>query len=452
MDYKVKKNNNATAEITIQFTAEELDAGFNQAYEKNKGKVKVPGFRPGKAPMDRIRKILGETVLEDAINITLNTAIVEVFPKLDPKPFRIPQFAITDEKFDRTKGFTAKATYDTYPEVTLPKYKKVKIDTYTVSPSTEEIQKELETIQQNQARNELQEEGTVIESGHLIEINYRMAPAGEELAEGTRTGKLKMDSPTNPPGFVENLLGVKIGETKEFTYTYPEVFPESPESAGKAFRYEIKVTAGYTVNLPPIDDDLASEFDGSESLEALKTKIRDRIVQTKSEELKNHSFVEIYNKLVEEGKFIIPESLVNDEAEFIYKTMFEQYRVPFVSMEEYSKQVGTSVEETRERFQKMGLKKLQGYFLRLKIAEEEKIQLTDTELQERLRELAVAFGETPEAFLKRMQKEDRISSIRENMLMEKIDQFVYDSVEKKSPKTVTVAEATQILGKENQTE
>lgn len=451
MDYKVKKNNNATAELTIHFTAEQLDAGFDKAYEKNRDKVKVPGFRPGKAPLDRIKKLLGDSVFDDAVNFTLNDAIIEIFPKLDPKPFRFPRFTIEDEKLDRTKGFTAKAIYDTFPEVSLPKYKKVKVDSYTVVPSNADIQKELESIQKDMARNVLKEDGEEIQATNLIEMNYRFAPESEPLPEQTHTGKYHLGHEANPPGFDEHILGMKVGEKKTFNFVYPKDFPASPESAGKTFQYDIEITAGYTITYPEIDDDFASEHDGSENLDELKTKIRNKLAEVKTEEVMNYTLNEIYDKLIEEGKFIIPESLIQEEADSVFKSMFAQYGVPPISMEEYAKQVGTDLEETRKIYQATGLKRLQAYFLRMKIAEEEKIQITEEDFQEKMKELAGAFREDLETFTKRMTKEDRISAIRENFLLEKVDKFVHNAVEKKSPKTITIEEASKILKREKKT-
>ncbi|MCC5815094.1 MAG: trigger factor [Leptospira sp.] len=450
MEYKVKKNNNATAELTIHFTAEELEKGFDKAYLQNKDKVKVPGFRPGKAPLERIKKILGDSVTEDAINHTLNDAIIELFPKLDPKPFRIPRFNIQDEKLDRSKGFSAVGVYDTFPEVTLPKYKKIKVDTYEIKPSDADIQKELEIIQNSLARNVLKEEGEDLQTGNLIEMKYRFCPAEEELPEEKLTGKYKIGQKENPPGFDENLIAMKVGDTKAFDFTYPAEFPQAPESAGKTYKYEITVTAAYNVNLPAIDDDMASEYDGSENLAELKNKIQDRIVAAKNEELKTFTFTDIYAKMVEEGKFVIPENLIKEEGEHVFQTMFQQYNLPPISMKEYSEKIGAPLEETQKKFQEMGLKRLQGYFLRLKIAEEEKIQVTPEEFQEKMKVMAESFGEDFDKFLKRMEKEERIPAIQDNLLMEKVDNFVYESVEKKGPKSLSLEESDKLLKRENQ--
>ncbi|WCL48511.1 trigger factor [Leptospira sp. GIMC2001] len=448
MDYKTKKNNNATVDLTINFTSEELEKGFVKAYEKARNKVKVPGFRVGKAPIKTVEKMLGDSVGEDAINFVLQDAMSDLFPKLEFIPIRFPRFEV--ESFDRAKGFTAKATYDTRPEVTLPKYKKVKIEPLIVVPTDSDIQQEIDRIQKSMARNVLKEESSSVEAGNLIEMNYKFCLESEELPAKSNTGKYQLGDSRNPAGFDDFILGMKSGETKKFSFTYPANFEPSPESSGKTYIYEVTCTAIYTVTLPSIDDDLASEYDGSENLEALKSKLREDLGKAKTEELKTRSFQEIYNKLVDEAKFIIPESLIQEEGEHVYKAMFEQYKIPFVSMEEYAKNTNSTLAETQEKFKTMGLKRLQGYFLRHKIAEEEKLELSDEDLNTKLGEIAGAFGESVETFRKRLEKEGRIESIRENFIMEKVDNFVYEAVEKKNPKTISLADASKILNGENQ--
>jgi|JI8StandDraft_1071087.scaffolds.fasta_scaffold65351_2 trigger factor len=448
MEYSTKKNKNATVDLTVHFTAEETEIGFSKAYEKARLKAKVPGFRVGKAPLKTVEKMLGDSVAEDAINFTLNDGIQEFFPKLDPKPFRIPKFEV--ESFDRTKGFTAKTVYITFPEVTLPKFKKIKIEPFEVMPNDSDILKELEAIKKNMARNVLKEEGESLITGNLIEMNYKFAPEGIDLPKEGSIGKYLIGDSRNPAGFDEKILDIKVGETKSFIYTYPDVFPESPESAGKPYNYEITCSAAYTVTYPEINDDLASEYDGSANLDELKMKLKDSLSKSSNEELKRKTISEMYNKLIEEAKFVIPDALVEEEGNYVYQSMFEQYKIPFVSMDEYATSTKSTLEETKKKFSDMGLKRLQGYFLRQKIAEEEKISVSEEELKQKLEEVAVVYGQSYDSFLKSLEKDGRIGTIRENIQMEKVDNFLYEAVEKKNPKTISLEEASKVLNRENQ--
>ncbi len=102
MEFTAKKNNNATCDLTIQFTASEVESAFQKAYVNASSKVKIPGFRPGKAPLHMVEKVLGDSVMDDAANLMLNQAMADLFEKLEHKPIRIPQFQM--ETFDRKNG------------------------------------------------------------------------------------------------------------------------------------------------------------------------------------------------------------------------------------------------------------------------------------------------------------------------------------------------------------
>lgn len=270
MEFTAKKNNNATCDLSIQFSAEEVRSAYSKAYKNASEKVKIPGFRPGKAPLNMVEKVLGDSVMDDAANIMLNQAMADLFDKLEHKPIRLPQFQM--ETFDKNTGAKAKATYDTKPEVTLPKLKKIKIQPKEIKISDADIQKELEGIQKNMARNSLKEEGEPVESADLLEINYKFKEVGKEYPEQGQVGKFQMGAPQNPPGFETNLLGMKLNDTKEFSFTYPDSYPQSPESAGKSITYTVTVSAIYKVTYPDINDDFASEVDGSANLQELKEK------------------------------------------------------------------------------------------------------------------------------------------------------------------------------------
>jgi len=453
MEYKVKKNNNATAEITIRFSPEEWDKGFEKAYEKNRDKVKVPGFRPGKVPMERVRKILGNSVMEEAIEYTVSEGLKNIYPSLEPRPFRYPRFRLEEETLDRSKGFTVVGVYDTYPEVTLPKIRKIKIETYQVEPGDLDVQQELERIRKSLARNVLKDELEPVEEGNLLEVRYRFAEPEKEMGDTFHTSKILLGDPNNLPGFDTHLIGMKTGETKTFDYTFPDPFSAFPDSQGKTFRYEVTVTAAYTVNLPEIDDELAGEFDGSESLEELKKKISDWIREEKNRELKGKALREIYEILLEEAKFTIPESLIQEETQSVFQELLSNSNVQNnVTMQNYADFVNQPLEVVESQFRRAALSRLKQFFLRMKIAEEEKIEVTEEDFLTRMDKIAEKWGEDPNSTYKKIEKNsDLMDAIRNEILMSKVDQFVYETVEKKKPRTVSPQEAENLLKKENTT-
>ncbi|TGN13764.1 trigger factor [Leptospira ilyithenensis] len=447
MEFTAKKNNNASCDLTITFNAAEVEVAYKKAYERAKEKVKIPGFRPGKAPLDMVEKVLGDSVIDDAANVMLNQAMADLFDKLEHKPIRIPQFQV--ESFDRKTGAKAKATYDTKPEVILPKLKKIKIQPKEIKITDADIQKELEGMQKNLARNSLKEEGDKIEATDLLEINYKFKEDGKDFPDAYQTGKFQMGATQNPPGFEDNLLGMKMNEEKEFNFRYPDSFPQAPESAGKTLVYIVKVTAIYKVTYPDINDDFASEVDGSANLQELKDKTKKQLEEIFVSALKKKAIDEAYTDIIKESKFIIPESLIKEETEGVFHNFIHEFGLPHTTLPDYAKRLGKEEAEVRESFGKAAEKRIQTYLLKHKIGEEYKITISDEEWEEGYEKEAGTQGILTESLKKEVQKQKAETFYRDKFLFDKIDEFVYGEVDKKSPKSVSIEEAEKLLsGKE----
>ncbi|TGN19239.1 trigger factor [Leptospira idonii] len=447
MEFTAKKNNNASCDLTISFNASEVEVAYKKAYENASSKVKIPGFRPGKAPLNMLEKVLGDSVIDDAANIMLNNAMADLFDKLEHKPIRIPQFQV--ESFDRKTGAKAKTTYDTKPEITLPKLKKIKIQPKEIKIQDSDLQKELEGMQKNMARNSLKEDGDSVEATDLLEMNYKFKEEGKEYPEASQTGKYQMGAPQNPPGFDSELLGLKANEEKEFNFRYPDSFPQSPESAGKVFTYNIKVTALYKVTYPEINDDFASEVDGSANLQELKDKTKKQLADIFENALKKKAIDEAYAEIIKESKFVIPESLVKEETDGVFQNFMQEFGLPATSIAEYAKKLGKEEAEVRESFAKAAEKRIQTYLLKHKIGEEHKIAISDEEMEAGYEKEAATQGIPAESLKKEVQKQRAETFYRDKFLFDKIDEFVYSEVEKKSPKSVSTEEAEKLLsGKE----
>ncbi len=446
MEFTAKKNNNATCDITLSFTSSEVESAYKKAYENAKAKVKVPGFRPGKAPAAMVEKILGESVMDDAANIMLNDGMAEIFDKLEPKPIRYPRFSV--EAFDRKTGAKAKGTYDTKPEVSVPKLKKIKIQTRSLKIEETDIQKELETIQKSMARNSLKEESELVEPTDLCDISYRFRVLEEEDSEfpkDPQIGKFQLGAPTNPVGFESNLLGLKINEPKTFIYQYPEEYPQAPESAGKKYEYEINIQAIYKISYPAIDDDFASEYDGSENLSQLKDKIRNALKESLEPLLYQRELKDAYKQILEESKFVIPQSLVEEEGENVYQNFTKELKMPSKTISEYASILGKTVEEVRESFQAIGLTRIKTYVFRTEIAEKEKILISEEEVAQGFEKEANRQSIPVESFRSEVKRQRAESFYREKFLFDKVDRFIHSEIEKKSPQPITVAEMDAYL-------
>lgn len=447
MEFTTKKNNNATCHLNLSFSATEVENAYQKAYDRAKAKAKIPGFRPGKAPLALVEKALGESVMGDAANVLIDTAMAEIFPKLEPKPIRYPRFQV--DSFDRKSGAKASATYDTKPEVELPKLSKIKIATKRIKVQDLDIQRELEAIQKGMARNVLKEDEAKIEANDLVEFEYRFRSEGSDFSKDPLQGKYQLGAKQNPPGFDSELLGLTTSETKEFSYTYPEAYPQSPENQGKTYVYQIKPGAIYNVTFPPIDDDLASEYDGSENLKSLQAKIQATLENQASDLLKRKALEDAYSKILKETKFVIPEGLILEEIEGVFQNFAREIRLPKLSLSDYAKKIGKTDEEVRESFRSIAEKRIQIYLVRIEIGQKQGIAVSSEEMSNGFQKEAESQQVPTEALLEEVKKQKAELFYRDKFLFEKVDAFVWDSIDKKSSEDLPLSELDAYLKGDN---
>jgi len=442
MEYKLKKNNNASADLRITFSPKDIEKGFQKAYEQARGKIKVNGFRPGKAPLDVVEQILGDSVSDGAINILIKDTFQEIYAALEHQPISVPKFEV--ETFDRKKNLIVKTTFDTKPEITLPKYKKMKIVVQPVIVTEVDIEKELKSIQKKMMRTQLREEGEKVAMDDVLDIQYSHEPS---------TGNAKFpadvminlgESSNAPEGFAEKLSGMGFGESKSFDYTYPGNF-QNPEFAGKVFKYTVTVKSIYKPVYPELNDDLAVDWDGTETLQKLKEKIRERLSHYATTVMESRYTSELMDQIVKESKFIIPDSLIQEEVEAVYHNMIHEFQLPHVSMEEYAKQAGKELSEVKKTFESIAANRIRSWVAGYKIAEIEKVETTDADYEEALQKMAISSGREYKDIVKETQKKKLESNLRQKILFDKVHKFIFDISEKKKGKEIFLQDVVKLL-------
>ncbi|NUM42552.1 MAG: trigger factor, partial [Leptospiraceae bacterium] len=412
MEYKVKKNNNATADLKITFSANDIEKGFKKAYEYAKSKVKIDGFRPGKAPLEMVEKILGDSVTEDAINIILQDGFNEIIEALTPAPIRFPQFKIED--FNRKKSMIATATYFTPAEVVLNKYKKLKYEEKKPKIADEDIAEKLKDIQNQLMKTQLKEENELSENFDIVEIEYSVSPNKNNL-RFPKHESVHLVAEKKFEKFESHLIGVKAGQQLEFTIDTRDVTDsETPSSPDDKLTYSVKVLGIQKVILPELNDDLALEWDNTPSLAELKEKIKNIQYGYMQKELKSIAMDELADKVIEESKFTIPSIMIDEVTNDNFHRMVHYANLPHISMEEYAKMIDKPFNEVKENFNRNSEKLIKEWVSLLKIAEEEKIEVTDEDVN--LWAIQESNGENPEKILKKLKKEGKEENIRKNLL------------------------------------
>lgn len=448
MDYKTKKNSNATVDIKLTFEASDLEKAFDKTYAEKQKNVKIPGFRPGKAPLNMVKRHLGDTVASDAINALIVDGMTSILTKLEHPMIRFPKFEIQD--YQPGKNLIATAVYETKPEIILGKYKKIKIKLPEVSVSDSDIFDEIENIRKELARKQLKEDGQTAASGDIIDMEYTVREKGQEPKSASNTSNdYHLGHESNLKGFDENLYGLRVGDRKEFSHTFPEDYPQN-EVAGKTFEYSVIVKALYANILPAVDDDLAAEFDGSDSLDTLKDKIRKNLKERFEEGIRNKKLEEIFKEIIDDSKYIFPDSYVKEESEHVFHGMIHEFKLPHTTVEKYAEMIGKDLKEVQEFFRNLAEKRLKHFFTRQKIAEIENVTYTETDFDADLEKLASSYQISLSDLKKELEEGELMDQYRETFFAKKVDDTLFDLVEKKYTDKLSIGQVKDYLNQKEE--
>ena len=318
MKYKFKKLEKNQVEITMDFTAEEWAKYVDKAYEENKSKYKVEGFRNGKAPKSVIEKMYGEHVfIEEGLNLAFAGGYTEILEKeQDFEPISQPKVDI--KALDKTT-LKLHVVVDVMPEVKLGNYQGLEIKKEVRKATAEEVEHELHHAQEHAARIIEVEHG--LENGNIANIDFEGSIDGVKFDGGTATNyDLEIGSGSFIPGFEEQMIGMKKGEKRDIKVTFPAEYG-AQDLAGKDAVFAVTVHSIKEKQLPELDDEFAKDVSEFNTLEEYKKDIENHINSHYAE----HAEQDAENKLIEEitktSEVEIPESMVSEQQDAIMKDM-----------------------------------------------------------------------------------------------------------------------------------
>lgn len=440
MEYTITKNDNATADLNLTFSAEDIEKAYQKAYIKASQTFKAKGFRVGKAPMDMVKKALGDSVAADAVNILLNDTIEELYPKFDFVPLRAPKVEI--EKFERHNTLVAKAVYERSPEVELGEYKNLPMDYEEIIVTDDDIQSTLENIQFELSKTILKEQGEVAENSNMVNVDVDTLDENGNTLESTKGHNYYLGLKTNQKGLDDNIIGMKAGETKSFEFTYTDDY-HNKDLAGKQYRYRVTANEVYNVVKPELSDELANEWSGTDgtTLEDLKNTIKNQLKGYYIDQLKNRYYDELIKQVIEKSKFMIPTSMINEETARLFHNALHEYKLDHhMTMEKFAELAKTDVEKLKSGFDKQSIFRIQSYLVIHSISEREHLHLTQDEFKLILEEV-----ERRKSELKNANRDQIISSSAENFLYRKVLEFLFANSNKVNKKEISIKEAREIL-------
>lgn len=391
MSAKWEKQEGNTGVLTVEVPAEEVNAGLDKAFKKVVKEINVPGFRKGKMPRQMFEKRFGaESLYQDALDFILPDAYANAVEEAGINPVDRPEIDIETIEKNQPLVFTAKVIVK--PEVELGEYKGLEASKPDTEVTDEDIEKQLKENQERLAELTVKEDEAIVE-GDTAVIDFEGFVDGEAFEGGQGNDySLEIGSNSFIPGFEEQLVGVKAGEEKEVEVSFPEEY-HAAELAGKAATFKVKVSEVKGKELPELNDELAKEIDPEvESLEALRTKMKDSLVAEKKSAADAKLRDELVQKAAENATIDIPHAMIHTEMDRMMSDFEQRLTQQGMNLELYFQFSGQDEAALREQMHGDAETRVRVSMTLEAIAKAENMQVTSEDIDKELEKMAAQFS------------------------------------------------------------
>jgi len=395
MSAKFEKLEGNQGVLTIEVDAAKVNEGLEAAFKKVVTKVNVPGFRKGKMPRAMFEKRFGvESLYQDAIDILLPDAYANAIEETGIEPVDRPEIDV--EQIEKGKSFIFKATVTVKPEVKLGDYKGLEVEKVETEVTEEDVANELKTLQERQAELVIKEEGKA-ENGDTVVMDFEGFVDGEAFEGGKAENySLELGSGQFIPGFEEQLVGLATGEEKDVEVSFPEEY-HATELAGKPAVFKVKIHEIKGKELPALDDEFAKDVDEEvETLDALKEKIKNRLVDSKKHEAEHHVRDTVVEKAAANAEIDLPAVMIDTEVDRMMQEFEQRLQMQGMNLELYFQFSGQDQNALREQMKEEGEKRVRVSLTLEEIAKAENIEVTEEEVEAELSKMAEMYNMTVE--------------------------------------------------------
>lgn len=379
MSLQVEKLEHNMAKLTIEVDADKFVAAMKTAYNKEKGKMNIPGFRKGKVPMAYLEKMYGpEMFYEEAANTVINSEYPAEVMASGLEVVSQPEIDVV--QIEKGKNFIFTATVALKPEVTLGQYKGIEVEKINVEVTDEEVAAELVKEQEKNAREINIEDRAVVE-GDIVNIDYAGTQDGVAFDGGTAEGQtLVIGSHSFIEGFEEQIIGHNVGDEFDINVTFPEQY-HAPELAGKPAVFAIKLNAIKAKELPAIDDDFAQDVSEFDTLDEMKADIKAKLLVKAEKAAQTDKENAVMDKVIENAEMDIPQAMIDSEAEYMLNDYAQRLQYQGLSLEQYFQFTGMTQEKMIEELLPQAKKAIQTRLVLEAIVTVENLEATEEDLE-----------------------------------------------------------------------
>ena len=424
MSVKVETLEKNMAKLVIEVPAEELEKALQAAYNKNKSKISIPGFRKGKVPRQMVEKMYGPGFFyEDAANMLIP---VEYEKAADECGLELVSRPVIDiEQIEKGKAFIFTAEVAVKPEVTLGEYKGLEVAKTEVEVSDEEVAAELEKEREKNART-ISVEDRAVENGDMIMLDFEGFVNGVAFDGGKGENyPLTIGSNAFIPGFEEQLVGAKIGEDVEVNVTFPEEY-QAPELAGCAAVFKCKVNEIKVKELPELDDDFAQDVSKFDTLDEYKEDVKAKLAANKADAAKRAKEDAVIEKIIENAQMDIPEAMIDTQARQLVDEFAQRIQAQGLSFEQYLQFTGMTLDTALEQMKPNAVKRIQSRLVLEAVVKAENIEVSEEDVKAEIAKMAETYKMDADKLAEIMSDEEK-KQIQMDMAIEKAVELVTEA-------------------------
>ena len=432
MSFTVENLEKNMAKLTIEVSAEDFEKALQKAYEKNKNKIAVNGFRKGKVPRAVIEKVYGAGVFyEDAANILIPEEYSKVAEESKLDIVSQPEIDVT--QIEKGKSFIFTAEVALKPEVTLGDYLGVEIEKVDTKVTADDVKAELEKVREQNARLvDVTSRGVKDKDQAVIDFEGFVDGVPFEGGKGTDY-PLTIGSHSFIDNFEEQLIGAKIGKEVEVNVTFPENY-QAAELAGKPATFKVTVKAIKVKELPKLDDDFAKDVSEFETLADYKADIKKNLTEKKKEEAKREKEARAVAKAVENASMEIPEGMIKLQVNNMVNEFAQRLQMQGLSIEQYIQYMGSNHQQFMESLKPEAVTRIKNSLVLEAVVKAENITATEDDFEEEVKRMADMYKMEVDK-VKEILGDNEKEQIMSDLAIQKAAELIASkAVEKAAPK------------------
>ncbi len=400
MKYEVAAAEKSTVKITITFTSEEWKQANDKAYVQTRSKYAVNGFRKGKAPKHVLELYYGKGLFyEDALNLLYSEHYGKILEKEKEKFTSVGEPALSVEDISEEKVVLVAVT-PVKPDVKIGNYKGIKINKYEYTVTDADVDAEIDGVRERVAEK-VEIEDRTAQMKDTANIDFVGKLNGKEFEGGSgKAFDLTLGSHQFIPGFEEQVVGMKKGETKDLEVTFPEDY-QAEDLKGKKAVFTVTLNKITGSKLPALDEEFAKKM-GSDSVEAYKAKVRERLEKNAENRSRNETENAIITEIAKTATAEIPDAMVEAQEDYSLQKMEYNLMYQGIKLDDYLSYLGTTREEYKKNFEEEARRNVLQQLVVEKIIQLENIKASEKEISAKVAEQAKSVGKTAEEYKKTM--------------------------------------------------